>query len=356
MANSKFLAGTALALLLSAGANAQTTTLYEAVPLAGTEVVRAQHIKPGDVSPEEYQALLDEADRIRAYQSTSSTYTGVSDAAIGAVTTTDASGYQIELYEAPSASTDVVTTTYASPAATSYSAPVITTYAAPTTSIAVSEYPMAKTYPVGTDFSAPEFTTPKFSSHAATTTYAAPITSGLTTTYAVPSAATSVVASAPSISYDTSVTTYQDTMSMSHYVVKGDTLYNIAKRNNISVAALKSANGLSNNNIGLGQTLSIPAGNRIVNVESHSYNSPVTSVGTTTVTQPVTSSRPTLIRNVEPLPLGNKYAVLPKDTLYSIARRACVSVSDMKAVNGNLNPQTLQPGQRLTLPGGHCMR
>jgi len=77
----------------------------------------------------------------------------------------------------------------------------------------------------------------------------------------------------------------------------------------------------------------------------------------TTVTQPYrSSSRPTLVRNIEPLPSRDNYAVLPEDTLYSIARRACVSVTDISAINGNLDPQTLQPGQRLILPGGQCMR
>ena len=334
MAHLKILLGAALAVSFAGPAAAQITTVTEGIPAAETEIVRAQFIRPGDVSAEEYAALLAEADRVRAYQSTSGAYTGVSHSAAtaGTVTTTDSHGYQIEIFEAPSTSSNVVTTS----------------------SAAASQYPMAKTYPLGTDFSSPEF-----SASAATTTYAAPITSGTTTTYAAPTTAgTSIVASTPTITYASPVTTYHNTASSSHYVIKGDTLYNIAKRNNVSVAELKSANGLSSNAISLGQTLSIPGSQRIVNVQPQTFSAPVTSVSSsTTVTQPYTSSsRPTLVRNVEPLPAGSNYAVLPKDTLYSISRRACVSVADMKAVNGNLDPQTLQPGQRLNLPGGHCMR
>ncbi len=339
MAHLKLLLGAAMAVTLAGGANAQIQ--------ADTEIVRAQHIRPGDVSPEEYQALLDEAERYSAYQNSANAY---------ADTATEASSsYQIEIFEAPSASSDMVATTYSAPSSSTYAT---TTYAAPTETIVATEYPMAKTYPLGTDFSSAEF-----SAQSATTTYSAPITTGTTTTYAAPVTVDSMVStSTPSISYGVTsysspTTSYQSTNQSSHYVVKGDTLYNIAKRNNVSVAELKSVNGLSDNTIGLGQTLVIPGGSRVVNVETNSFSAPVTSATTATVTQPyVSSSRPTLVRNVEPLPAGNNYAVLPKDTLYSISRRACVSVSDIRAVNGNLDPHTLQPGQRLTLPGGHCMR
>lgn len=44
----------------------------------------------------------------------------------------------------------------------------------------------------------------------------------------------------------------------SHTVVAGDTLYNIAKRNGISVAALKEANGLTSDSVSLGAVLKIP--------------------------------------------------------------------------------------------------
>ena len=328
MAHFKLFLGTAMAVSLAGAATAQTHTITQSVPAADTEIVRAQFIRPGDVSPEEYAALLAEADRVRAFQSTGA-YTGVShSAATSGQITTDSHGYQVEIFEAPSVSAN--------------------------TAAGTNQYPMAKTYPIGTDFSAPEFT-----AQAATTTYSAPETYGTTTTYSAPSAAsTSIAVSTPSIRYASPVTTYQNTASSSHYVVKGDTLYNIAKRNGVTVSALKSANGMTSNHIALGQSIVIPGSQRVVNVETQSFTAPVATASTgATVTEPMTSSsRPTLVRNVEPLPAGNNYAVLPKDTLYSISRRACVSVSDIQAVNGNLDPQTLQPGQRLTLPGGHCMR
>ena len=317
MAQWKFLLGAASAASLPTMATAQVSS-YNTTIAAETDIVRAQVIRPGDVSSEEYAALLAEADRARAGQSI--TY---APSTAGAVTTTDSYGYQIEIFEAPSASSNVVSAN--SPA----------------------QYPMAKTYPLGTDFSSPEFT-----SQRAGTTYSAPTNYGNTTTYSAPTySQNSLSVSTPTHSYANPATTYQSTASTSHYVVKGDTLYNISKRMGVSVSALKSANGLSSNTISLGQILTIPGNQRFVSTDSYGSSTQ------TTITQPYApSSRPTLIRNTEPLPTSDNYAVLPKDTLYSIARRACVSVIDISAVNGNLDPQTLQPGQRLALPGGHCMR
>lgn len=44
----------------------------------------------------------------------------------------------------------------------------------------------------------------------------------------------------------------------SHTVVKGDTLYSLSRKYGTTVAALKSANGLTSDTIRLGQTLTIP--------------------------------------------------------------------------------------------------
>ncbi len=46
----------------------------------------------------------------------------------------------------------------------------------------------------------------------------------------------------------------------SHLVSKGDTLYNLSKRYGTSVAAIQSANGLSDSTIILGTSLNIPRG------------------------------------------------------------------------------------------------
>jgi len=245
------------------------TTILAAPTYSETEVVRAQHFKPGDLSDTEYQALLDEADRIRAYQASN--------------------GYITESYieQAPTSSA---------------------TYDAGTTTV----YPSTNNYEI-------ELFEPSADIVAPTITYAetTPITSS---------------------------NTY---ISSTHRVLRGDTLYNISKRYNVSVESLRSTNNVNGNDIGIGQVLNIPASTSII-----SQNSYVTPASTVSSGYPVT-----MVRNVEPVPGQSSgiYAVLPKDTLYSISRRACVKVSDLIAQNGIASPNSIKPGQRLTMPTGHCL-
>lgn len=248
------------------------STILAAPTYSEGDVVRAQHFKAGDLSDAEYQALLDEADRIRAYQASS--------------------GYNSQGYISENSYT--------------------------------IDNSSAVTYDVGT-----------------TTVY--PSTDNYEIELFSPSTHDSgSVAYADTPAVVTSSPYSQNTAS--HQVLRGDTLYNISKRYNISVASLKSANYMSDNNIKIGQTLSIPAGTTIVS--ENTYVAPVTS-----------ASNLTYIRNVEPVTGSNSgvYAVLPKDTLYSISRRACVKVDELISVNGISSPNALKPGQRLTMPQGHCL-
>ena len=225
-------------------------------------VVKAQHFNADNLSEDEYQALLDEADRIRAYR--------------------DANGLNFE--------SDYV-----------YSDTPVTTFvdAAPSYQI---------------DLFAPQ------SSNSETST---------------------VVSSS----------------TKTHTVSKGDTLYNISKRYDTSVQSIQAENGLSGTTLSLGQRIQIPG----VIVESiNAYSQPVFA------SSPVQDSYVTR-RVIPPAPFVEQaqfanvvassavYAVLPKDTLYSISRRTCVGVNDIIAQNGITDPNSLTPGQRLTLPSGHCL-
>lgn len=209
-------------------------------------VVKAQHIKPSDVSAEDYQRLLDEADRVRAFKGFQTADQPVA---------TPQPLYEIQLFE---------------------DAPATQTVEA-----------------------------------------AAPVT---------------------------------------HSIVKGDTLYNISKRYDVSIADIQKTNGLDGNAISLGQIITIPQTATIVNETPMSIN--------TTIAQPVMVSTETIIQ--EPttikkivLPVEAEttsiYAVLPKDTLYSISRLTCTKVTDIIETNGIDNPNALKPGQRLALPAGHCL-
>jgi len=239
------------------------TTISSPVTYSKDGVVKAQHFKQGDLSAEEYNNLLEEADRIRAYQVNSEQYTYGHNQAVAQPAPVTAGSYEIELFASE-----------------------------PTTLADTVVY--AETTPI--------------------------------TSYAEPAA------------------------SIAHTVIKGDTLYNISKRYAVTIDALQTVNGLYGNTIGLGQVLTIPSSTTVINESS--YVAPLTMASTVASPAPVT-----LVRNVEPVPGQSSgiYAVLPKDTLYSISRRACVKVPDLISTNSISNPNTLQPGQRLTMPAGHCL-
>lgn len=132
--------------------------------------------------------------------------------------------------------------------------------------------------------------------------------------------------------------------SISHAIVKGDTLYNLSKRYDVSMDDIRSTNNIYGNDITIGEVVYIP-------VTQPSYtNSPVYAEPSQ---QPYIMSEPQ-IRNVD-VDTGFIYAVLPKDTLYSISRTTCTDVKDLVAVNGITNPDSLKPGQRLSLPSNHCL-
>ena len=100
--------------------------------------------------------------------------------------------------------------------------------------------------------------------------------------------------------------------STNEYIVKsGDSLYQIAKKYNISVDELKKYNNLTSNLISINQVLKIP---------SKDLNS-------------------------------NKviYTVTKGDSLWSISRKYNISVDDLKKAN-NLNSNILSIGQKLIIP------
>jgi membrane-bound lytic murein transglycosylase D len=118
------------------------------------------------------------------------------------------------------------------------------------------------------------------------------------------------------------------------YVVrKGDTLYNIASRYNISVASLKSANDLKDNNVTVGQRLSI--------------NASGTPPRRTVVLEKLP---PSVAKQVAKRPLAGKktYKVKAGDTLFSIASNASLSVDELKKLN-NIKNNSLKAGMTLKL-------
>ncbi len=99
-------------------------------------------------------------------------------------------------------------------------------------------------------------------------------------------------------------------------VKKGDTLGGIANRHGVSVAKIKEASSLKNNNIRVGEVLLIP-GNHVAPAEKLS---------------------------------GSKYTVVSGDTLGGIGNKFDVSIKELKNAN-NLRSNNIRVGMKLVVPG-----
>jgi LysM repeat protein len=111
------------------------------------------------------------------------------------------------------------------------------------------------------------------------------------------------------------------------YVIRpGDTLYAIARRNNISLDRLLAANPQIEDpdNIAVGATICIP--------RAQTSNA--------------------VAEQVRQCPQGtNPYVIRSGDTYYTLAQRFNTTVEAIRAANPNVNPNNLQVGQTICIPG-----
>ncbi|MBV8048794.1 MAG: LysM peptidoglycan-binding domain-containing protein [Paludibacterium sp.] len=112
-----------------------------------------------------------------------------------------------------------------------------------------------------------------------------------------------------------------------HVVAQGDTLYNIARRYNLSVSELKQLNGLTGNNVRVGQVLLLKA----------------------RATQQVSDAggdAPAVVATPAPAAtLPAQYVVQRGDTVFSIARRFGIDRSQIQRLNSPEQLASLHPGQ-----------
>ncbi len=111
-------------------------------------------------------------------------------------------------------------------------------------------------------------------------------------------------------------TEYKTLRTISYKVAVGDTLSEIAEKYKTSIRSIKHANGLTNNTIKVGQTLSINT--------------------------PSSTGKPHRLRKLN-------YRVRRGDSLYLIAKRFDLTIGDITRWNRLERSNYLQPGQRLTL-------
>ena len=149
------------------------------------------------------------------------------------------------------------------------------------------------------------------------------------------------------------------------YIVKaGDTLYGIARKYKVSVDELKSLNNLSSDNLSVGQVLQIP---EIIEEDTPNENIYIVKAGDTLYSiankygmsvqelkdlNGLTSNNLSIGQNlvVSEKNAGtlDTYTVKKGDTLYSIANKYGLSVSELKSLN-NLTSDILSIGQVLNV-------
>ena len=128
--------------------------------------------------------------------------------------------------------------------------------------------------------------------------------------------------------------------AVSYKVQSGDTLTGVAKRYNIGLSDLASANNLNtSSNLILGRTITIPANGSVASAASSQSSSATSSSKTSS-----TASSGTKLGNTE------SYKVKSGDGLIALARQFGISVEDLAATNDLATNAQLQRGQTLKVP------
>jgi len=148
-----------------------------------------------------------------------------------------------------------------------------------------------------------------------------------------------------------------------YVVVKGDSLYQLAKKYNTSVDEIKKVNGLSSDNLKVGQKLIIPeqiiikeneyqvkAGDSLYQI-AKKYN---TSVDELMKLNNLSSNLLKIgqilkISELNDEVVNGEYIVKKGDSLYQIAKKYNISVMELKELN-NLSSNLLNIGQILKVP------
>ena len=157
-----------------------------------------------------------------------------------------------------------------------------------------------------------------------------------------------------------------DVSDDNYYIVqKGDTLWSIASKNNITVSKLKDINNLNSNLITVGQKLLVNDKLNNGNDNTNDYEVYIIVKGDTlwdiANKYKTTVNKLKTINNLNSnlLQMGQKiyvpkldnieYIVQKGDTLYSISRKFNTTVSELVNIN-NLKTNVLQIGQKLIIP------
>ena len=152
-----------------------------------------------------------------------------------------------------------------------------------------------------------------------------------------------------------------DTTTITYTVKKGDNLYDIAKKYNTSVSAIKSLNNLTSNTLNIGQILKIPSESNNVSQTSYTvktgdslysiaskYNTTVSEIKSLNNLATNTLNIGQILKIPSTSNTTNTYIVKSGDNLYSIARKFNTTVNSIKIKN-SLKNNLLSVGQKLII-------
>jgi cell wall-associated NlpC family hydrolase len=140
-----------------------------------------------------------------------------------------------------------------------------------------------------------------------------------------------------------------NSLDQTHEVLTKETLYGIAKQYNVSIEDLYKINpDLEKKGLKKGQMIKIPQTDS-ENLASNSKAEKTNSSEKTIPKEEVVVS-PKLVEKVETSSEGIVREVLPKETLYSIAKQYGIKVADLQKANPAIGYKALKVGQKITVP------
>ena len=127
------------------------------------------------------------------------------------------------------------------------------------------------------------------------------------------------------------------TEGIEYEVLPKESLYSIAKKYGVKLADLQKANPiLENSSLKVGQKIIVP-------VKSDAISNPV-------VEKKEVAVLPKVVAEEKKPEAESTHEVLPKESLYSIAKQYGITLSDLKKANPELGNKSLKVGQKINVP------
>lgn len=142
---------------------------------------------------------------------------------------------------------------------------------------------------------------------------------------------------------------------ISHEVLAKETLYGIAKQYNIAIADLYKINShLEKEGLKKGQIIKIPQ-TALDNLTINTKPEKTIEIQKTATPQKEATNKDVVVlsiteRKIEVPTEGIIHEVLPKETLYAIAKQYKISLANLQKANATLGSQPLKAGQKINIP------